>query len=72
MTAKHFKDYPNDVGFGDIPETRNPLELIVKGKIPDFVHGVLYRTGPGSFTTPLDNGQIFKIQHWFAPQLVRH
>jgi torulene dioxygenase len=65
--AKHFKDFPNDAGFGDIPETRTPVELKVKGTIPSYVRGVLYRTGPGSFTTPLDNGQIFQVQHWYIP-----
>ena len=60
----HFKDYPNDAGFADIPETKTPIELHVTGRIPDYVHGSLYRTGPGSYTTPLKNGEIFKIQHW--------
>ena len=63
--AKHFKDYPNDIGFSDIPETRTPIELKVTGTIPSYVQGVLYRTGPGSYTTPTKNGEIFKIQHWF-------
>ena len=63
--VKHFGDFPNDVGFSDIPETRSPIELKVTGKIPSYVHGVLYRTGPGSFKTPLKNGQIFTIQHWY-------
>ena len=62
--VKHFGDYPNDVGFSDVPETRTPIELKVMGMIPSYFHGVLYRTGPGSFTTPLKNGQIFTIQHW--------
>jgi torulene dioxygenase len=62
--VKHYRDYPNDAGFGDINETRTPIELKVSGTIPEYVRGVLYRTGPGSFTTPMDNGQIFKVQHW--------
>ena len=69
--VKHFGDFPNDVGFSDVPETRAPIELKVTGKIPSYVHGVLYRTGPGSFTTPLKNGQIFTIQHWYFPPLVK-
>lgn len=63
--VRHFKDYPNDAGFADIPETRTPIELKVTGTIPSYVHGVLYRTGPGSFTVPTKSGEIFKIQHWY-------
>jgi torulene dioxygenase len=62
---KHFNDYPNDQGFADIPETRTPVELKVTGTIPDYVRGVLYRTGPGSFSTPTKKGEIFKMQHWY-------
>ena len=64
---QHYKDFPNDAGFRDIPETRTPIELKVSGSIPDYVRGVLYRTGPGSYTTLLDNGQLFQVQHWYAP-----
>jgi len=64
--VKHFNDFPNDAGFRDIPETRTPIELKVKGKIPEYVRGVLYRNGPGSYTTKCKNGQIFKVQHWFS------
>ena len=65
VEGKHYKDYPNDVGFGDIPETRTPVEMKVTGHIPEYVRGVLYRTGPGSFTVPTNNGKIFQIQHWY-------
>jgi torulene dioxygenase len=63
-SVKHFKDFPNDIGFSDIPETRTPIELKVTGTIPGYVCGSLYRTGPGSYTIPLKNGEIFRIQHW--------
>ena len=63
--VKHFGDYPNDAGFADVPETRTPIELKVTGNIPSYVRGVLYRTGPGSYTTPMNNGQLFKMQHWY-------
>ena len=63
--VKHFKDYPNDIGFADIPETTTPVEMKVTGTIPDYVRGILYRTGPGSYTTPLNNGKTLKIQHWY-------
>ena len=63
---KHFRDYPNDAGFADVPETRTPIELRVTGIIPSYVRGVLYRTGPGSYTTPMNNGQIFRMQHWYG------
>jgi torulene dioxygenase len=62
--GRHYKDYPNDIGFEDIPETRTPVEMKVTGIIPEYVRGVLYRTGPGSYTTPM-NGKIFQIQHWY-------
>ena len=68
--GKHYKDYPNDVGFEDIPETRTPVEMKITGVIPEYVRGVLYRTGPGSYTTPTNNGKIFQIQHWYCPLTV--
>jgi torulene dioxygenase len=64
--VKYFRDFPNDAGFADIPETRTPIELKVTGNIPNYVRGVLYRTGPGMYTTPMNNGQIFKVQHWYS------
>jgi torulene dioxygenase len=63
--AEHFNGFPNDVGFSDIPETKTPIELALSGTIPEYVRGVLYRTGPGSYTTPTKNGEIFKLQHWW-------
>ena len=29
------------------PETPNPISLSVKGKILDWIQGVLFRVGPG-------------------------
>jgi torulene dioxygenase len=71
QTTKHFNDWPNDAGFGDIPETRTPIELKVTGRIPDYVNGILYRTGPGSYTTKRPNGQIYKVQHWYSFRCTR-
>lgn len=35
------------------------------GHIPDYAAGVLYRTGPGKYTVDTENGDTFKISHWF-------
>jgi torulene dioxygenase len=46
-------------------EQRTPVDLVVKGKIPAYAAGTLYRTGPSSFKvgdTP--KGEVSR-SHWF-------
>ena len=41
------KSWPNDAGFDNLTEYRGPIPLTIKGSIPAFAAGALYRTGPG-------------------------
>jgi torulene dioxygenase len=47
------------------PEQTEPVQLGVKGMIPPWLAGSLYRTGPGTYEVPLNKGGSFKIRHWF-------
>ncbi|KII93508.1 hypothetical protein PLICRDRAFT_35731 [Plicaturopsis crispa FD-325 SS-3] len=60
-------------GYYNCPETPSPVALSVKGEIPSWISGVLYRTGPGTFSIPADaNGAIFEIRHWFDGLALHH
>ncbi|KAK9358403.1 carotenoid oxygenase [Lipomyces starkeyi] len=63
----HVNNWPNAAGFGDLEDTTTPISLDITGKIPSYVHGSLFRAGPGSYTVPLTKkpGQSFKVYHWF-------
>ncbi|KAL2205477.1 torulene oxygenase [Sarocladium strictum] len=57
--------WPNSSGF-ETPEHRGPISLTVKGSIPSFAAGALYRTGPGrNRLDGLPNGKIHYVSHWF-------
>lgn len=59
------KSWPNEAGF-DTPEHRGPIPLNIKGSIPDFAAGALYRTGPGRHKLDgLPNGKTHYVSHWF-------
>ncbi|KAH1489082.1 hypothetical protein LV164_001682 [Aspergillus fumigatus] len=62
---EYFNNWPNDEGFNANYEERQPVELSLTGHIPDYAAGVLYRTGPGKYTVDTENGDTFKISHWF-------
>lgn len=49
----------------DLPEQTTPLQLQIKGTIPSWVQGVLYRTGPGRYNIKRKDNSVFTIQHWF-------
>ncbi|PRP88529.1 dioxygenase [Planoprotostelium fungivorum] len=53
--------------FGDknVPETPQPTEVPVQGKIPEWVEGILYRTGLGKFSVVRPDGTIFHFHHPF-------
>jgi torulene dioxygenase len=42
-----------------------PIELTVKGTIPQYAAGVLYRTGPGNYKVQTVKGQTYTRSHWF-------
>ncbi|KAL2756074.1 hypothetical protein ACRALDRAFT_1070782 [Sodiomyces alcalophilus JCM 7366] len=65
MTNGAYKDWPNKAGFEGLTEERGPVQLSVKGNIPAWAAGSLYRTGPGECKvegTP--NGTKY-VSHWF-------
>ncbi|KAF1950017.1 hypothetical protein CC80DRAFT_497038 [Byssothecium circinans] len=57
--------WPNDAGFDVDYEKHDPVALTVKGNIPEYVAGVLYRTGPLGFKTTTEDGKIWAAKHWF-------
>ncbi|KZF24048.1 hypothetical protein L228DRAFT_218379, partial [Xylona heveae TC161] len=65
VVPQHFNNWPNSQGFESWDEQREPIELTVKGVIPSWASGTLYRTGPGGRTIETDKGTTFKLSHWF-------
>ncbi|KAJ7143065.1 carotenoid oxygenase [Mycena crocata] len=61
-------------GFYNCPQTKEPVELEVVGKIPSWVNGILYRTGPGTFEIAPNNSKLpdVKIRHWFDGLTLNH
>ncbi|KAH6644728.1 carotenoid oxygenase [Boeremia exigua] len=57
--------WPNDVGFDTAYEEREPITLEVKGNIPRYAGGVLYRTGPLGYKAKSKTGKEFAAKHWF-------
>ncbi|KAI8974107.1 putative carotene-dioxygenase [Pilobolus umbonatus] len=48
------------------PEYPDPVLLnTTTGRIPSWLHGILYRIGPGRFNIELNNGSTFAIKHAF-------
>ncbi|KAI0791914.1 carotenoid oxygenase [Abortiporus biennis] len=64
-TQKHLNDWPNSAGFDVMYEQKVPVELQVKGNIPAYVSGILYRTGPQGYDVTRSNGEVFTAEHWF-------
>lgn len=53
------------LGLQNTPEQLEPIRLQVRGSIPDWLTGSLYRTGPGTFSVPLQGGGTYEVKHWF-------
>lgn len=66
------ESYPNDAGFEDAPEACTPMSLPIEGKIPDYVRGRLYRTGPGRYTIETKRNKKFNVAHWFDGFTLNH
>ncbi|KAK7935608.1 torulene oxygenase [Apiospora marii] len=60
-----FEDWPNEAGFDGLTEHRGPIKLRVKGSIPAWAAGSLYRTGPGACSVEDTKVGTFQISHWF-------
>ncbi|KAF9695581.1 hypothetical protein EKO04_006469 [Ascochyta lentis] len=57
--------WPNDAGFDTTYQELEPISLSVKGNIPPYAAGVLYRTGPLGYKAKAKNGKTFAAKHWF-------
>jgi torulene dioxygenase len=49
----------------NVQEQVEPIRLKVKGSIPYWLTGKLYRIGPGTYDIPLKNGGTYHAKHWF-------
>ncbi|KAK0753536.1 beta,beta-carotene 9',10'-dioxygenase [Schizothecium vesticola] len=65
MAQEAFHDWPNEAGFDGLTEHRGPIELPVRGAIPVWAAGSLYRTGPGQCKVDDTKSGTFHTSHWF-------
>lgn len=65
LKREAFTEWPNEAGFDGLTEHRGPIELSVKGQIPAWAAGSLYRTGPGECKVEDTKIGTFHISHWF-------
>ncbi|KAI1467759.1 torulene oxygenase [Daldinia caldariorum] len=65
MLEANFEDWPNEAGMEGLNEIRGPIELPVKGSIPAWAAGTLYRTGPGQYVIEGTPKGTFRTTHWF-------
>ncbi|KAI1204417.1 carotenoid oxygenase [Annulohypoxylon truncatum] len=61
----YHEEWPNEAGFEGLTEVRGPVELVVKGSIPTWAAGTLFRTGPGQYTIDDTPKGTFRTTHWF-------
>ncbi|KAG0364700.1 carotenoid oxygenase [Gamsiella multidivaricata] len=59
------KPWPYSSGYDNCPEVLEPTPLTVKGTIPPWLEGALYRSGPGAYDLKSESGKDIHIQHWF-------
>ncbi|KAJ3291568.1 hypothetical protein HDU79_002297 [Rhizoclosmatium sp. JEL0117] len=52
-------------------EVLEPVECAVEGSIPGWLHGQLYRTGPGIFDIQAE-GRTISLDHWFDGIAITH
>lgn len=60
--------------FQNQPDVLTPIDLTISGQFPSYLdEGVLYRTGPGSFSVPFDNAEgELAVNHWFDGYTQNH
>ncbi|KFH41046.1 Beta,beta-carotene 15,15'-monooxygenase-like protein [Hapsidospora chrysogenum ATCC 11550] len=63
--AESWKSWPNEAGFIGLEEHRGPISLNVKGHIPSWAAGALYRTGPGQNVIENTSRGTHHVSHWF-------
>lgn len=59
------ESWPNDSGFDTAYQEHERITLEVKGDIPHYAAGVLYRTGPLGYKATSKDGKPFAAKHWF-------
>jgi len=66
LINRDFDDWPNEAGFEGLTEVRGPVELKVKGHLPPWIAGTLFRTGPGQYDIEeTSSGRPYHTTHWF-------
>ncbi|ROT36534.1 beta,beta-carotene 9',10'-dioxygenase [Sodiomyces alkalinus F11] len=65
MTTAAYKDWPNKAGFDGLTEERGPIQLTIRGNIPAWAAGSLYRTGPGACKVEGTPRGTEYVSHWF-------
>ncbi|KAG0341481.1 hypothetical protein BG004_006011 [Podila humilis] len=63
--SKDEKAWPYAAGYDNSTETPDSIQLAVTGSIPEWLEGVLFRSGPGSYDLKSASGKDVHIQHWF-------
>lgn len=64
MVANPADSWPNDAGFDTDYQEFEPVDLTVKGDIPHYAAGVLYRTGPLGYKAKTKDGNVWAANHW--------
>ncbi|KAI8668418.1 hypothetical protein NCS55_00867500 [Fusarium keratoplasticum] len=60
-----WKKWPNEAAFDHLEEHRGPLRLNLKGSIPSWAAGALFRTGPGQSRVENTVRGTHFTTHWF-------
>ncbi|KAI5455604.1 carotenoid cleavage dioxygenase 1 [Mariannaea sp. PMI_226] len=58
-------EWPNWAGFTGLREERGPIQCNIKGTIPSWAAGTLFRTGPGSWQIDDTPTGTLQLDHWF-------
>ena len=61
-------------GFENAVEQLTPIDLTIRGDFPPWLSGILYRSGPGTYSIPStsDTSKTTEIQHWFDGVAMHH
>jgi hypothetical protein len=62
---------PRSKGLQTQPQVLDPIECTIRGEIPSWVKGVLYRAGPGTYDVDQVDGKKYEIQHWYVARNIK-
>ncbi|KAJ9156367.1 Carotenoid cleavage dioxygenase 1 [Pleurostoma richardsiae] len=65
MQKQLYHEWPNEAGFDGLDEHRGPIDVPVKGSIPAWAAGSLFRTGPGQCKVENTPRDTIYLSHWF-------